>query len=313
MSVTVIGDINVDLELVLPGAGPQGREHAHPEPVLSGGGSAANTAAALSRLGFPTKFVGTVGADAYGAEAVASLARAGVDIDAVSVSTNGVTVVVVVVVPPDGERLIYVWPPRGGAHLELDEDQAITAARSASWLHVSGIGLRGEPAAGAMLTSMGEARAAGATVSLDLNLRLENWGWDSDFKKTIWAAVESCDVVFGGAIDELCPLAGVGDPIEAAASLAATADRLVVGRLGAEGSIAQFGDRLSRADGFEVKVVDTVGAGDAFDAGFIAARLRGDSVDDALRYANAVAALTIARPGARATPVPDEVVALIGT
>ncbi len=62
MSVVVIGDANVDLEIVLP-SGQRRETHANPEPRLFGGGSAANTAFALARLGVACRFVGTVGDD----------------------------------------------------------------------------------------------------------------------------------------------------------------------------------------------------------------------------------------------------------
>lgn len=311
MTVVVIGDVNVDLHLVLPtGIGGRG-EHAHPDAALSGGGSAANAAAALARLGVATRFVGMVGNDTYGAEAVRSLAEAGVDTGAIQTSSGGMTVMVLVVVPADGDRLIYVWPPRGGAHLDLIVDPAAAGLLDASWVHVSGIALRGEPAAASILEAMETARSAGVPVSLDVNLRLENWGWESGFRDTITAAIERSDVVFGGAIDEICPLVGSHDPDGAVAELAA-AGRTVVGRLGANGAIAHDGDRSYAAGGFEVEVVDTVGAGDAFDAGFIAARLRGESLDRALRYANGVAALAIGRQGARSTPSNDQVMQLVG-
>ncbi len=311
MTVAVIGDSNVDLEILLPATGVEGNEHAHSDPTLSGGGSAANAAAALSRLGVTTRFVGTVGSDVYGAAAIASLADAGVDTSGVRMVDGGTTVMVLVVVPIGGERLIYVWPPRGGAHLELGVDDAVDGVEGASWLHVSGIALRGEPAAGSILTVMDAARSSGAVVSLDVNLRLENWGWESDFRPTIDQALQRSDVVFGGAVDELCPLSDVGDPVQAVTGLATTR-RLVVGRLGAGGAVAHDGDRLYRAEGHQVEVVDTVGAGDAFDAGFIASRMRGESIEMALRYANGTAALSIGRPGARATPSHEEVVAFIG-
>jgi len=311
MTVAVIGDVNVDLEIVLPAAGVEGSEHAHPSPTLSGGGSAANAAAALSGLGVTTRFVGAVGSDVYGAAATASLANAGVDTSGVRLVDGGATVMVLVVVPLGGERLIYVWPPRGGAHLELGVDDAVAGVENVSWLHVSGIALRGEPAAGSILTAMDTARSGGATVSLDVNLRLENWGWESGFRATIDQAMQRSDVVFGGAVDELCPLSDIGDPVEAVTGLA-TASRLVVGRLGAGGAIAHDSDRLFQAAGHEVEVVDTVGAGDAFDAGFIASRMRGESIDMALSYANGTAALTIGRSGARSTPSHEEVVSFIG-
>ena len=62
MSVVVIGDANVDMEIVLP-SGKHPETHGNPEPRLFGGGSAANTAAALARLDVGCRFVGTVGDD----------------------------------------------------------------------------------------------------------------------------------------------------------------------------------------------------------------------------------------------------------
>jgi len=308
--VLVIGDINVDLHLVLPTTSEDQGEHSHPDAALTGGGSAANAAAALARLGVETRFIGMVGNDAYGVEAVSSLADAGVDTSGIQTSVDGMTVMVLVVVPADGERLIYVWPPRGGAHLYLAVDIADAGVLDASWLHVSGIALRGEPAATSILDAMAAARSAGVPVSLDVNLRLENWGWESGYRDTITAAIERSDVVFGGATDEICPLMRSDDPHRAVAELAAGGST-VVGRLGAAGAIAHDGDRSYSADGFDVEVADTVGAGDAFDAGFIAARLRGESIDRALRYANGVAALAIGRQGTRSTPSHDEVMRIV--
>ena len=310
MTALVMGDANVDLEIRLP-SDPGAPTHANPDPVMSGGGSAANTAAGLARLGVPCRFVGTVGDDAAGRHAVAALEDAGVDASDVGVVRDESTVMVVVVVRPDGDRLIYVWPPRGGAHAALDEAAATDAVGGATWLHVSGIALRVTPAAESILDAMSLARRRDIPVSLDLNLRLENWGWEAGFRTTITQAVERADVVLGAASDEICALAGVRDPTAACATLS-DGRRLVVARMGERGSMAYEGGEVVSAPGFEVEVVDTVGAGDAFDAGFIAARIEGASVEEALRRGNAVAALTISRPGARSTPTPAEVSALLG-
>jgi aminoimidazole riboside kinase len=309
MTVVVAGDINVDLEIALPAMGVD-LEHRHPDPVLTGGGSAANTAAALGRLGVETRFIGTVGSDSYGIDAVASLAGAGVDVALVAAVPTGNTVMVLVVVPADGERLIYVWPPRGGAHLELTVDGVMEGLDGADWFHVSGIALRGEPAATALLTAMEAARAARIPVSLDTNLRLENWGWETGFRDTIDRAVDLADVVFGNLIEEIVPLASEHEPGEALRVLSRP-DRLVIGRVGAGGAVAHDGNREVSVGGYEIDVVDTVGAGDAFDAGFIAARLESAGLSESLAYANAVAALGINRPGARSTPNAAEVTAFM--
>lgn len=309
MSVVVIGDANVDLEVTIPS--PQGHDlQDNPEPQLFGGGSAANTAAALARLGVACRFAGTVGNDLFGRFAVADLAAAGVDTQLVTMSASDPTVMVIAVIRPDGERLIYVWPPRGGAHGALSAEAAVAAIAGATWLHVSGICLRVSPAAEALLAAMEGAQAAGVPVSFDLNLRLENWGWDDGFRALVTAAIVRCDVVVGGGADEIGMLAGLDDPVQAARSLAGE-DRLVIARLGPDGAIACSANGEVVVPGFVVEVVDTVGAGDAFNAGFIAARLRGLGVAEALRWGNAVAAFTITRSGARSTPTIDELEAFL--
>lgn len=309
MSVVVIGDANVDLEIRLPNE-PRIETHANPDPQMHGGGSAANTAAALARLGLSCRFVGAVGDDSFGRFAVDSLARAGVDTRAVATTTDAPTVAVIAVVQPGGDRLIYVWPPTGGAHGALERDAAVAALEGATWLHVSGICLRVAPARDAVLAAMEEARLKGVPVSFDLNLRLENWGWDDDFAATVEAAVDNSDVVLGAASDEVGALAGTTDPIAAAASLAGH-DRVVVARLGADGAVASSPGGSVMVPGFVVPVVDTVGAGDAFNAGFIAARLRGLDISGAVVWGNAVAGLTVSGRGARSTPELTVVEALI--
>jgi sugar/nucleoside kinase (ribokinase family) len=257
-------------------------------------------------LGLDCRFVGTVGDDSFGRFAVASLDAAGVDTAWMTTTPDQPTVTVITVKQPDGERLIYVWPPSGGAHAVLEVDATTAAVSDVEWLHVSGICLRVRPAREALLAAMAQARADGVTVSFDLNLRLENWGWDDGFRDVVMAAVERSDVVLGAAGDEIGALAGSEDPIAAATALAGT-KRTVVARLGAAGAIACCEGSVVAETGFEVAVVDTVGAGDAFNAGFIASRLRAGTMAEALRWGNAVAAISIGQPGARLTPSCAEV------
>jgi sugar/nucleoside kinase (ribokinase family) len=309
VSVLVVGDTNVDLEIRLPTVAHR-ETHANPDPQIFGGGSAANTAAALARLDVPCRFAGTVGDDSFGRFAVDSLAEAGVDTAPVTVTRGEPTVTVVAVVQPDGDRLIYVWPPSGGAHGGLQPSHAVDAVTGSKWLHVSGICLRVQPARDAILAAMKRARAGAIPVSFDLNLRLENWGWGAGFRQVVEAAVEHADVVLGAASDEIGALAGIDDPVEAAKTLAGP-NRLVIARLGAAGAMACTATEVTTVPGFDVEVVDTVGAGDAFDAGFIAARLEGMDVTTALRWGNAVGGLTVAQPGARSTPTRRDVEKLL--
>ncbi|MGB9357768.1 MAG: sugar kinase [Acidimicrobiia bacterium] len=305
MSVLVIGDANVDIEIRLPST-DRAATHGNPEPRLFGGGSAANTAAALARLGVACGFAGSVGDDSFGRFAVADLEASGVDTSVVSITDDAPTVAVIAVVQSDGDRLIYVWPATGGAHSAFSPVDAVAAVSGSEWLHISGICLRVSPARQALLDAMEAARNSGIPVSFDLNLRLENWGWDDGFREVVAAAVERSDVVLGAAADEVGALTGIDDPVAAAVDLAGE-DRLVVARLGPDGAVAGSTSNRFVSPGFSVAMVDSVGAGDAFNAGFIAARLRGSTIEDSLRWGNAVAALTITRPGARSTPTTEDV------
>ena len=204
--VLVIGDANVDLTLHVPARLPDGRREVH-EPVLSGGGTAANTAAALARLGVPVAFVGAVGDDAFGRWVAADLVATGVDV-AGMVVVEPATCQVIAMIEPDGERSLVVWPPDGGAlrwlrPVDVPTDQVVGAA----WLHTTGMCLRHAPVRDVVLAAMAAAREAGVPVSLDLNLRVELWGLSDDRRATIEQAVVLADVVLGSGPEELVPLA----------------------------------------------------------------------------------------------------------
>ena len=307
--VLVLGDANVDLTLHVPVRLPDGGRGPVREPVLGGGGTAANTAVALARLGVPVEFVGAVGDDGFGRWIVADLAASGV-------GTVGLRVVdvptcqVIAMIEPDGERSLVVWPPDGGALVALrpeDVDPALVAG--AAWLHTTGMCLRHAPVRDAVLATMAAARAAGIPVSLDLNLRIELWGLDDERRAAVEAAIALADVVFGQGDEELVPLMGAQPVARAAGHLAlggpGSRGRTVVARLGARGALACTREGSTvRSRAFRVVAANPVGAGDAFNGGFLAAMVAGRSLSEALRWGNAVAALKVASPGG-ARDLPD--------
>ena len=320
--VVMLGDANVDLVIRLPERGPGKRDISGSVPQLFGGGTVANTSVALARLGVPVAFVGMVGDDGYARYVRDDLAREGIDTRGLILNPDVFTQMVLALVEPDGERMLVVWPPKGGApvHLrpeDLDPDQITGAA----WLHTSGMVLRETPVRDAVLYAMKMAREAGVPVSLDLNLRLELWGWGDDIRATLDRALPLADVVFGSGAEEIVPVAGM-EPVERssvgrssvehAARTLADGQRTVVARLGAGGALAATPDEIVVAPAFPAEVVDTVGAGDVFNAGFIAARASGHDLYTALRWGNAVAALHIGQPGARSAPTRAEVARLLG-
>jgi len=114
--------------------------------------------------------------------------------------------------------------------------------------------------------------------------------------------------VFAPNQSEACQLTGEEDPAKAAARLAETCP-LVVVKASAQGAYAQCGDQACYSPALPVEVVDTTGAGDAFNAGFLAALLRGEPIQTCLRYGNVCGGLsTTQRGGATAVPTMDALI-----
>lgn len=310
--VLVLGDANVDMVIRLPDRTSGTPDLTHSAPQLYGGGSAANVAVALARLGVGVTMVGAVGDDGYGRWARDDLHREGVDVQGVCLIPDAFTLLVIALIDLDGERLIFVWPSEGAAHQFL-EAEAIdpTLIRSVSWLHTTGICLREPPVRDAVLRGMELAREAGLTVSLDLNLRLETWGLSETTRRTFERAIELSDVVFGNAEEEIVPLAGV-DSAEGAARALCGGERIIVARRGDRGASVTTPQETFDVPAFPAQVVDTLGAGDAFSGGFIAASLAKVGVREAARWGNAVAAFKIGRPGARGSPSLDDLKQVLG-
>ncbi|MCA9919327.1 MAG: carbohydrate kinase family protein [Anaerolineales bacterium] len=300
--VLVIGDANVDIVINLPNRTAGTPDLTNSVPRLYGGGSAANVAVALARLGVAVTMVGAVGDDGYGRWVRDDLSHEGVDATGICAIHDAFTPMVMAMVEPDGERLIVVWPPKGGAHIHLTPE-AINPAwlASATWLHTSGMCLRDSPVRETILYGMKQARKAGLTVSLDLNMRLELWGLDDETRAVFEQAIALSDVVFGNAAEEIMPITRA-DSVEAAAQLLCDGQRIVVARQGGQGAIVATPQGTFHAPAFPAQVVDTLGAGDAFDGGFITARLAKMNIEDAARWGNAAAALKIGQSGARSSP-----------
>ncbi|MFN8528268.1 MAG: sugar kinase [Anaerolineae bacterium] len=307
--VIVLGDANVDLVIHLPDYHHGDRDLTKSVPQLFGGGTGANTAVALARLGVPTIFMGTIGDDGFGRWIQADFAREGVDTRGLTVLHDAFTPQVIAMIQPDGERHLVIFPPEGGAHTHMESAHLnVDLLRSAAWVHTTGMCLRASPVRESILEGLRIAHEAGVRTSLDLNLRVELWGYDEPMRRTTEAAIALADVVLGSGDEEMIPITGAATVEEAARQLA-NGQRTVVARLGSAGALAV--DRMGivyRKAALPVTVKDTLGAGDAFNAGYIAALLgygEGRTGElGGLTMGAQVAAYKIAHGGARATPHP---------
>ncbi|MDX6364126.1 MAG: hypothetical protein QOC85_3136 [Streptomyces sp.] len=306
----VIGDVNPDV-VVGPVPRPLAfgqREQLVEHAGLVLGGSAAIMACGAARLGLRVAFAGRVGADPAGAFVREALAARGVDVGFLVTDSQLATPLTVVLTGEDGDRAILTAPGCLAATHAQDVPRELLAATR----HVHAASFFLMPRLAAALSEVfARARAAGATTSLDTNDDPAG-RWDRDLLDPV---LKVTDFLLPNAA-EARALAGEPHLACAAASLAGRGP-LVVVKDGGNGALACDGERTLHTPAVPVEPVDTVGAGDSFDAGFVAATLRGLDLRSSLAFAAACGSLSTrghggiaAQPtwdeaGAAALPTPD--------
>jgi len=292
-NVLVVGDIVTDIVASPEGPLASGSDTAA-RIRISGGGSAANTAAWLASLHVPVVLAGVVGDDEAGTARLSELAGGGVRC-AVRIAPDASTGSVVVL-SSDGERTMLCDRAANSLLTPADVDAALATA-APSHLHLSGYALFDEASAAAGAHALQVARDRGMTTSIDAGSAapLTRLG-----AETFFTLVRRADVLFANE-DEARVLAGLAaDPEKLAVALLPCAATVVV-KCGPAGAVWAGGDGavVSTPASPALTVVDPTGAGDAFDAGYLAAWLTGAPPDDALASANRVGALAVSRFGAR--------------
>jgi sugar/nucleoside kinase (ribokinase family) len=271
----------------------RGRLPAAPMLAKSMGGAETNVAIGLARLGLRTAYVSRVGADPFGDEIVRTLRGEGVDVSRVQRSSERATGVMVKELrSPEDVRVHYYR--HGSAATELAGLGEIPRARH---VHATGITLAlGAGPAAAVLELLSAGRAMGATASFDPNIRLKLWSLD--------AAVRAIGPLLGLVDDlllseaEALALTGAGDLAGAIGQLADRGIARIVVRRGEAGAVGVAGGlRVEVAATAPGPVVDCVGAGDAFTAGYLFERLRGATFEDAMTTGAWAAGHAVAQVG----------------
>ncbi|WP_368276757.1 PfkB family carbohydrate kinase [Halocatena pleomorpha] len=242
MRVICAGHANWDVTLHvghLPTADSEARIH---ERHSGGGGSAANTAVALTQLGVSTGIIGSVGTDANGRSACSELQESGVDTTELQV-VEGQTAVKYLVVAPDGEAFVL---GTDGVNEAIDPDTVSESyIRAADHLHLTGQ----DPDTAGKLADI--ATRNGLSVSFDPGRRCTGRSYDR--------TLELADIVFLNRRESEM----IDGPEEC----------IVVRKHGEGGADAHTPDGTAHHSGYDIDAVDTTGAGDAFAAGFIYAYL----------------------------------------
>jgi sugar/nucleoside kinase (ribokinase family) len=302
----VLGDVNPDLVLtgkdLIPAFGQV--EQLLDSAALTIGGSGAILACGAARLGQRTAIVGVVGDDLFGRFMTDALSERGVDVSGVVAAPGESTGLTVILARPD-DRAILTFP--GTCAALTSEAVPRDLLRRARHVHVSSFYLQ-TLLAPALPELFEEVHAAGATTSLD-----PNWDPDERWDGGLAGVLAVTDVFLPNA-QEAQRIAGLEATVDAAAALAATG-ALVAVKLGPQGALASFAERepVTVSPSFDVVAVDTVGAGDSFDAGFLAALLRGEEAARALAHGCACGALsTQAAGGTAAQPTLEQALQALG-
>jgi ribokinase len=286
--IVVVGTCNLDFALLTDHL-PANGETVLGDLQIAGGGKAANQAVAAARLGGEVSFVTRVGDDANGEVLLDGLRGDGVGVDSVTTVEGGDSGTALIFVDNKGQVMIGV-AEGVNRHMEpgdLDRCEALGSA-DAVVLAEMGIPL-------AVIEALGERQA-----QVGFRFIFNPAPVVGELSEGCWRAI---DIITPNETEAeaLTGIAVTDDEsaLAAARALVERGARVGVVTLGERGVAYATAEDAARMPAFEVEAVDTTSASDSFSGGLAVALQRGDSLEDALRYGQAVAALCVTRGGAQ--------------
>jgi ribokinase len=296
IEVTLFGDVNVDALMSIPSYPSPGGDSMAQQVILRPGGSVANTAIVLARLGVKTKMIARVGDDRWADMALEPLINLEVDVSAVQRDPTDSTGLIFIPVTHEGERTMFSYR---GANTRMPVE-AITAQALGQprFLHLSAYNFLTSPQREATWKAVELAKEAGIPISMDIGVEpSRRVTGDRDcqiavaiFKQHLLALLPDLALVVLGR-EEAQNLVGSSDPETACAALGGGGLGLIGLKLGKDGCYIASNTEQYFLPGFTVDTVDTTGAGDAFCAGMLFGRLAGISLPASGLLANALGAL----------------------
>lgn len=302
--VALLGDINIDVFLNIPAYPPNGGDALVYDMVMGTGGSVANTAVVLARLGVPTDLISRTGEDLWASTARKTFEAEGVGLRYVPSDPKIGTGLIFISVTPDGERTMFSFR---GANVNLSTaDLPSDALDDTALLHLSGYSFLRPPQSEAAWWAVEKARARGMRITLDLGVEPA-----IALGEDLGRLLGLLDLLVLGD-QEAIKVAGCSDLDCAIDWLLARGVREIGLKLGKEGCLIITPERRVRLTGFPVDAIDTTGAGDAFSAGVIFGILNNLSLEATGLLANALGALATTQWGGGASmPALDEVRAFL--
>lgn len=286
--VVGFGALNVDRLFKVDRIAEAGQESRVTDRVESAGGSAANTIAALARLKCNTGFIGKLAADEEGKTLLKDFKEQKVDTGGIIIDKNGHTGTAIGFVDQDGQRALYIDPGVNDiiTFEEIDRDYV----NQSLFLHITSFaGDRTFETQKKMIQTIPES----VRVSFDPGIFYARRGLDS-----LDQIVKKSFVLMPNAT-ELKMLTGETDYCKGAELLLERGAKVVAVKLGDRGCYVTDGIETRRIEAYDVRAVDTTGAGDAFSAGFLYGLVKGKSIHECGRLGNFVASRCITKMGAR--------------
>ncbi|UCE15718.1 MAG: carbohydrate kinase family protein [Candidatus Bathyarchaeota archaeon] len=260
---------------------------------FSAGGSAANSTVAASKLGLKSGIIGKVGFDEYGWSVIRSLRTQKVNLDHALVDFQNPTGVSLITVNRKGiPQFVQMI---GASEPICPEEIRPNYIEDARHLHMTGLNLE------ALVKAAEIAKNSNLTVSFDPGRKKSELG-----HKTLMPLLKNIDILFVNrkeartflAVDANEPISNVMEKMKSKIGK----DKTYIVKGGKEDVLAYSPTTKVSVSTFKVKVIDTVGAGDTFNAGFLTAFLEGKSLQDAVIYGVGCSAIKCTREGAQSSP-----------
>ncbi|MDP2697722.1 PfkB family carbohydrate kinase [Thalassospira sp.] len=305
-----LGELLIDFVPTVTGTGLADA----PAFAKAAGGAPGNVAVGLQRQGIATGFIGKLGDDAFGHFLVDTLKSDHVDTSGIVLTKEALTGLAFVSLRADGEREFSFYRSPSADMLLSPADLDVAMLQGCDLFHYGTLCMIDDDPRAATLKAIEIARAGGAIISCDPNLRLPLWPHEDAAREMLLLAISKADIV-KISDDEVAFLTGEKDIDAGVKKLWCAGWKLLIVTSGPEGSRFFTPDFTGHADAFRVTAVDATGAGDGFTAGFLSRLLKDpellssqDKIAAACRFANAMGALTATKRGAiAALPTEAEV------
>ncbi|MFF7789932.1 PfkB family carbohydrate kinase [Streptomyces sp. NPDC007991] len=258
-------------------------------------GAESNVAVGVSRLGGSATWIGRVSDDALGDLILRELRAEGVT--TLPVRDPAPTSLLLKERRTTGHNRTYYYRTHSAGSRLVPEDIPEDVVAGAAVLHVTGITpALGDGPARAVARAVDIAADAGVTVSLDINFRSLLWS-EAEARAALIPLLRRCDLVFAGQHEAELTVDGAKDPGRLAEGICHFGPASAVIKRGAEGAYALIDGRSYRQPAIPVQVHDSVGAGDAFAAGYLAELLAGEPPERRLRTAALLGAFAVSTAG----------------